>query len=463
MCVPISIKIWRSDVFLFVSNRLNRFRWAGLHDLGNVYKLGGEFPISKVRKNAGDLDGHSQQGNYGELALDINNDYGWRAADFDDVADSQQTRGFNWNAFLFAVAITMIVVNWGFLKPANQQLEQLKRQVSSLQSTVVTLTKHHGAAQQAMSLVDVLAAQGRASDEAADSLARIADLHDRLMAEARDLESSHQALTELASIRDEVVNSSQLLAETRHAVAETNRLQHEVIAASKQTAAAQSAIDDVTTLRMRLIQSIEFLEDAEPVFDEVAFLQEQVTRLADQVETAKAVASDVKVLADSLASESSRVYTASSALDGLVGIRNQLDGAGSDVAQSHETLDNLIQLKNDVIAEGASIPTAIETLEQTNDLHEQFVKAAHSFDQMRRWMGEVILMEPTIERAMTTLQPLTRLGELRRMTQDELRYAANLVQSVRERQIAAASSDSTESEEYPSIASKPEMPEGTTH
>ena len=436
---------------------------AVLHGLGNARKIGCVFPISKFRKNTGDPNGHSQQGNYGELALDINNNYGWRATEFDDVADSQQPRGFNWNAFLFAVAITVIVVNWGFLKPANQQLEQLKRQVSSLQSTVVTLTKHHGAAQDAMSLVDVLAAQGSVSDEAADSLARIADLHDRLMSEARDLDSAHEALTALASIRDEVVRSSQLLEETRHAIAETNRLQQKMITVSNQTASAKSAIDDMATLRMRLIQSIEFLEDAEPVFDEVALLQNQVAQLSGQVEAAQAVANDVQVLADSLVAESGRVYTASSVLDGLVGIRNQLDGAGTDVAQSHETLDNLIQLKDDVIAEGASIPTAIETLEQTNDLRDQFVKATQSFDQVRRWMGDVILMEPTVERAMATLQPLIRLGELRRMTQSELRYAAKLVQNVREQQIAAASGDSTNSEEYPSIASKPEIPEGTTH
>jgi hypothetical protein len=391
--------------------------------------------------------------------LDTNYKYGWKATDLEDVADPQQQKGFNWNAFLFAIAVTMIVVNWGFLKPANRQMDQLNRQVAALQSTVVALTKEHGSAQNAMSLVNVLAEQGKVSDDAADSLARIADLHDRLLAEAGDLESAHEALTELASIRDEVARSSQLLDEALNALVETNRLQNKAIAVSKQTAEASEAMDEMASMRMRLIQSMDYLGDAEPILDDIAALQEQVAQMADKVDAASAVADDVKALADSLASESSQVYTASSTLEGLVSIRRQLDEVGTNVSESHETLDSLIQLKNNVLAESASIPAAIETLEQTNDLHEQFVRATQSFNQIRRWMGDVILMEPTIQRAMTTLEPLTQLGSLRRMTRNELRHAARIVQDARSQQDQSLG----EQEAFPSVAAKPATPEGTTH
>jgi hypothetical protein len=55
------------------------------------------------------------------------------------------------------------------------------------------------------------------------------------------------------------------------------------------------------------------------------------------------------------------------------------------------------------------------------DVQEQMAKIALSFGRMRHWIVEILAFEPTFNRAMQTLRPLTELGNVRRMSASELR------------------------------------------
>ena len=72
-------------------------------------------------------------------------------------------------------------------------------------------------------------------------------------------------------------------------------------------------------------------------------------------------------------------------------------------------------------------------------MNDQFRQAASSLDQMRHWLTDVMMLEPTIRRAMTTLEPLTELGNLRRISGDELRQAARVVRDMRRAEQAGES------------------------
>ena len=64
--------------------------------------------------------------------------------------------------------------------------------------------------------------------------------------------------------------------------------------------------------------------------------------------------------------------------------------------------------------------------------------------EWRTWLTELVLMEPTIRRAMESLEPLTALGNLRRVSPDELRQAARAVREHREQEIARQQSNQAE-------------------
>ena len=84
--------------------------------------------------------------------MDTKYNHGWSTTEIDEHESSR----FSWNTFLFAIAMTLIIVNWGFLRPASRQLETMKRQVYSLEKTIAKLSQQHGAAYKSMNLLVVV-------------------------------------------------------------------------------------------------------------------------------------------------------------------------------------------------------------------------------------------------------------------------------------------------------------------
>ena len=348
----------------------------------------------------------------------------------------------------------MITVNWGFLKPAGRQLEEMRQQITSLEKTVAKLSKKHGAASEAMNLLDVLSKQSNINKSATDSLARIADLHNRLVAEAGNLQAAHEAIGEFGKIRDSVATNSRMLKQASLTLQSTAALQQDLLVQANGLENAENALHHLSSFRVRMIRAVDQLVDAEPIVEEVATLHRQMCDLAVSTEEASAVADDVRYLNDSLAAEGASVGRAEVVLNDLIRMRTRIDSEATDVARTHQRLDRLVDLKDAVLAEpgtelaqekldelvalkdtvlanASTTPEAIEAIEQTIDLNEQFQTAARSFKHIRRWMTEVVMMEPTIQRAMRTLEPITELGSLRRMSRDELKQVAR---TLRERQ-----------------------------
>lgn len=376
--------------------------------------------------------------------MDTNFNHGWRTADFDDYGNSEPSN-FSWNTLLFAIAITLIAVNWGFLRPAGRQLTSMKEQISTLQNTVNQLSKEYGSAHNTLSLMDVLAKQGQLSNDAAESLARIADFHDRVLDEASQLQVSHQCLSRLADLRQGVEEHRQLIEATLSAIDQSKRIQDEVATLAIGASEAEVAIHRIDSLRNNMAEGAKRLDEVNPVLTQIDSLNAKLTSMAPDLRQADAIADDMVDLNCRLSAEGSTIASAASTLSDLIEMKHSIVAESNDLHKSQVAVQELIELKDDVLAEAENIPAAIESLEQTIDLHDQFARATQSFEQIRRWMGDVILLEPTIQRAMNTLEPLADLGSLRRMTREELKQAADFVRQVRSEQAT----------EMPAVARKP--------
>ena len=378
--------------------------------------------------------------------MDTNFNQGWRAADFDDYGNSEPSN-FSWNTLLFAVAITLIAVNWGFLRPAAKQLTSMKEQITTLQTTVNKLSNEYGSAHNTLSLMDVLSEQGRLSNEAAESLARIADFQDRVLDEASQLQISHQCLSRLADLRQGVEEHRQLVEATVTAIDQSKRIQDQVASLAIGAAEAEAAIQRIDSLRTNMADGAKRLDQVNPVLAQIDSINEKLTGMAPDLRQAESIADDMVDLNCRLTAEASTVATAASTLDGIIEMKQTISAESNDLPKTQVAVQQLVDLKDDVLAEAENIPAAIESLEQTIDLHDQFARAAQSFEQIRRWMGDVILLEPTIQRAMSTLEPLADLGSLRRMTREELKQAADYVRRVR----------SDQAVNVPAVARKPNV------
>lgn len=367
--------------------------------------------------------------------MDSANEY--RNSDAGDVAQRSGSSSFGWNMFLFAIAITMIAVNWGFLRPAAQQLDDMRAQISSLEKTVELLNQERESGDESLNLLAMLKQQGKLSQEAAQGLAEIEDLHQKLIAASTQIDRADRVIQRMTTLQEKVSRHSRLLDDTVAAIEKSNAVQQDLIDSAAASTEAELALSRLSTLRMRLLRSIGYLEEAEPILTEVNRLHQSLLDTESLNQEASDVAEDLISLNKTLVNEGEQVLEAEFALNELIDLRTQLDAQSIDIDKSQDTLQGLVDVKDDVLAQTADIADAIETLERTADLTDQYQEATESFAAMQRWLTDVILMEPTLRRAMNTLEPISELGNLRRISQDELRQAAQVVRDMRRTGIAS--------------------------
>ena len=194
------------------------------------------------------------------------------------------------------------------------------------------------------------------------------------------------------------------------------------------------------------------MDATEQLVDEVSSLHRVLVNTAALHNNASEVADTLIDLSETLVDESESAEAAHVALTDLLDIRDTIVAQESEIAKSQATLEDLVQLKDDVLAQTDSIGDAIVTLERTTDLTDQFREASQSFDDVRRWLSDVILMEPTVRRAMDALEPLTELGNLRRVSADELRQAARVVRDIRQADLVRSQQQGDDATEVASKA-----------
>ena len=150
---------------------------------------------------------------------------------YDDISVEERSSSFfGWNMFLFAVAVAMIAVNWGFLRPASRQLDQLQSQINTLEKTVALLSEQKSSVQETTDLLAILAKQNRQAELASASLSRIQQLHNRLINETSRYNDAAVALHRLSSLRKEVAEQSTKIEATKQALQEMAHVQRHLLA-----------------------------------------------------------------------------------------------------------------------------------------------------------------------------------------------------------------------------------------
>jgi hypothetical protein len=97
-----------------------------------------------------------------------------------------------------------------------------------------------------------------------------------------------------------------------------------------------------------------------------------------------------------------------------------------DLPASQSRLEGLIQMQRR-IAELPSLSDAMESLDLLIAFQEEFIDQIQILGDMRTNLVEFAILESTIAKALRSLQPLLELGNLKRMSNAELRSAARSV------------------------------------
>ncbi len=148
-------------------------------------------------------------------------------------------------------------------------------------------------------------------------------------------------------------------------------------------------------------------------------------------------------LQNRLASTLGASDAAEASLDELVALRDRVDNEGLNIEIAQQRIEKLIELKDRAIDQTGNLVAATENLELMIDIQDQMQKVALTFGQMRHWITEIVAFEPTLNRAMRSLQPLMQLGNLRHMNATQLRQVVREMGQQREAQLAETEANET--------------------
>ena len=375
---------------------------------------------------------------------------------------AQSKRPRSWAMFATGFALGLAVLHLGVTRPLTQEFARLQGQMSELQRGVHKLAGKTEQAAKTGELLGALVEQGRQSRAAADALAEIKALHGQLIDAQDATVQARASFAALAELRDEARKAREDSADASAAVEKLANLQERLIGQYNDVVSAQSVLAEYARLgemaqaesprigdARRSLESLIELEartlSEQDRAGQAAAGAEQLRQLVDRLIAAAEQGAQARDAADELlalketilcGSDYDRPERARQALDELVKIRERLHGQAESLAAAQAALDGLLSLKDRILAQTADLADAVETLELTTDLHAQLQEAMHQFEGVRRWLVEIVLIEPTVERTMNALKPLAELANLRRLSPSELRQAARVVAGERSARLA---------------------------
>ncbi|MGV2334571.1 MAG UNVERIFIED_CONTAM: hypothetical protein LVR18_10815 [Planctomycetaceae bacterium] len=198
-----------------------------------------------------------------------------------------------------------------------------------------------------------------------------------------------------------------------------------VIAESDEVAIAAEKFNQFVGLRDSVVAASENLPQAAAGIQGLADLRTSVLGASEQLQASLDNARQLNELNAMLSGETERIATAQRNLQALLTIQQQLASATEQVT------------------------AAVQNFEILNEFQAEVSMHIRSLESLRRTLLEIAMMETTLGRVARTIEPLTQIGNLRRLGDEEVREAARVIldrRTNRYSQADAASGSSSDSE-----------------
>jgi hypothetical protein len=170
-------------------------------------------------------------------------------------------------------------------------------------------------------------------------------------------------------------------------------------------------------------------DEATRLAKDLGVLKETVLKSADEVYVARDVAERLNSLRDDLilAAKPAETATALQVAGALFGLRDTLGGDSAKVETARKNLDVLMTMQGDLAKQTEAVIDAVQSLELLSDLRKDITDHIRTMEGVRRDLIEIALMESAVSRAVKVIEPLAKLGDLRRLSEGEVRAAARTI------------------------------------
>ncbi len=337
--------------------------------------------------------------------------------------------------------------------------------LSSLQQTLIDAQPEAEAArvelERTVALHRELAATADDAVAARDAADKLATLQQTLLYQADRNAVAAQTLDRMIGTQARLIEERQTAAVAAESLAEIADVQAAVIAESASAGPAAESLSGIADVLARLMSGGDRIDAADAGLNRFVALAESVRRESVQADEADTLVRELGALKTTVLNEADAVYVARDAAerlaslrdelaaraepqrtavayetaDSLVTLRDRLSGA-ADVAAARTNLDALLGIETDLAAQTRAVVDAVQSLELLADLRDEITGHIKMMEGVRRDLVEIALMESAVNRAVRIIEPLAKLGDLRRLGDDELRAAARSILNGRTERLA---------------------------
>ena len=341
----------------------------------------------------------------------------------------------SWGPLLVALVLPIVLLQVAIVRPNMTQLDRMRGQVARLEATISELKSKGEGADRSAALLATLGEQESRINSAEASLDRMLRLQQRIEAG---------------------------VAATARSVASLERLDHLARGVQQQG----DLIDRATGALADLANAPGELQLAIDQASRVAPKAQQVRSLADRLEQAERLTAASSQRVDKLlaaqrelAIDAEQVAAATTTLRSLAELESRLNAPLMAVEASHDQLDELLRLKDAVLAQTENLPEAFETLELIVELHGDYQRANGVLRTVQRLMADMVMLEPSIARVASVLEPIVDRSSLGRLTGQQLRLVLTEMRERHSEALARANEQERTTSPVPQVASLPEPEE----
>jgi GTP1/Obg family GTP-binding protein len=306
------------------------------------------------------------------------------------------------------------------LNSARASLTDIDRLATGVSGSSAKAAEAKSALDRLTALNNDLIATGRRQAEVTAAIDGVRELQSRVAGIGDDsqqaltrLEEARRALTDLEQFQKRVCQTTTDLQQARHALEAVIALQCDLTATDGATTRAQAAADRLIALKDNLNSGSDQLEAAEENAERLIVLKDDVAGHGDRLQAAEQNAERLIQLQDQLVSDE----------------RLQFLAAASNV-------ERLIRIQAEIASQTDGLTDSITALEVLDDFQTEFNGQAVQVQEMRRRLTELVLLQTTIEQVLQAVEPISELGNLRRLDPAEIQEAARIILDQRRARLA---------------------------
>ncbi len=360
-------------------------------------------------------------------------------------------RSFMWICMVMSLAVVFFGMQLMMVGPLKGRLDGIQARLEESEGNMKKLVAGRDAVWKTNNLLTSIEEQAGHLQKVQKSLADIQNLRSNIQREAESSAVAMAALDRISAVQDRLVASQQ---QTQQATVQVTRLddllttiihgtenaevaansmdgivalQNRIIAASNNYEKASDGITNLADLTQRMVAQSEELKVASSRFDEFVSLANAIKAAPADLESATSTIAALNSLKDQVVASGETLEVAQENTRTLVAMNETLSSDSLKLDASRKNLDSLVTLGTTLSSQSQHVGEAIQNLEIMDDFRTELAAHVKSLDGVRRTMMEIAMMESTLGRVAKVVEPLTQIGNLRRLSDDEMREAARVI------------------------------------